>query len=127
MMGARMGYRFPESFLWGGAVAANQVEGAYDIGSKGLSTSDLTPQGLLGPIVERTPGDACIKDVAIDFYHRFAQDIALFAEMGFTVLRTSIAWSRIFPMAMRQTRTKTGLRSMTGYLTRWQNTVFSPW
>lgn len=92
-----MGYRFPESFSWGGAVAANQVEGAYDIGSKGLSTSDLTPQGLLGPIVERTPGDACIKDVAIDFYHRFAQDIALFAEMGFTVLRASIAWSRIFP------------------------------
>jgi 6-phospho-beta-glucosidase len=73
------------------------VEGAYDIGGKGLSTSDLTPQGLLGPIVERTPGDACIKDVAIDFYHRFAQDIALFAEMGFTVLRASIAWSRIFP------------------------------
>ena len=43
---------------------------------------------------ERTPG---IKDLAIDFYNRYPEDIALFKEMGFTCLRLSIAWSRIFP------------------------------
>lgn len=89
---------FPEGFLWGGAIAANQVEGAFLTDGKGLSTSDLQQSGLFGPIVERTPGDAQgIKDVAIDFYHRYPEDIALFAEMGFKCLRTSIAWARIFP------------------------------
>jgi len=89
--------RFPESFLWGGAIAANQVEGAYLTDGKGLSTSDLTPNGILGEIVERTEGDFNIKDMAIDFYHRYPEDIALFAEMGFKCLRLSIAWTRIFP------------------------------
>ena len=62
---------FPVDFLWGGAVAANQCEGAYD-------EDNLKLQG-------------------IDFYHRYKEDIALFAEMGFRVFRFSIAWSRIFP------------------------------
>ncbi|NDL61765.1 glycoside hydrolase family 1 protein [Acerihabitans arboris] len=88
---------FPEHFLWGGAVAANQVEGAYLTDGKGLSTSDLQPQGVFGPVVERHAGDSGIKDVAIDFYHRYPEDIKLFAEMGFRCLRTSIAWTRIFP------------------------------
>lgn len=88
---------FPQHFLWGGAVAANQVEGAYREGGKGLTTSDMLPNGIFGAVVERKPGDSAIKDVAIDFYHRYPQDIALFAEMGFTCLRTSIAWARIFP------------------------------
>lgn len=104
-----MSHRFPKDFLWGGAVAANQVEGAYATDGKGLSTSDLNPQGLLGPIVERTPGDSNIKDVAIDFYHRYPQDIALFAEMGFTVLRTSIAWTRIYPQGDEETPNEAGL------------------
>ncbi|HAV1626395.1 TPA: 6-phospho-beta-glucosidase [Enterobacter hormaechei subsp. steigerwaltii] len=104
-----MRYRFPENFLWGGAVAANQVEGANDVDGKGLSTSDLTPQGVFGPIVERTPGDANIKDVAIDFYHRYPHDITLFAEMGFTVLRTSIAWTRIFPDGDEEAPNENGL------------------
>ena len=89
--------RFPEGFLWGGAIAANQVEGAYLTDGKGLSTSDLNPFGVMGEIVERTPGDFNIKDTAIDFYHRYPEDIALFAEMGFKCLRLSIAWTRIFP------------------------------
>ena len=89
--------RFPEAFLWGGAVAANQVEGAWQEGGKGLSTSDLQPKGIFGARVERSGADFGIKDTAIDFYHRFPEDIKLFAEMGFTVLRTSIAWTRIFP------------------------------
>ncbi len=88
---------FSEHFLWGGAVAANQVEGAYLTDGKGLSTSDLQPQGIFGPVVERHAGDSGIKDVAIDFYHRYPEDLKLFAEMGFSCLRTSIAWTRIFP------------------------------
>ncbi|EPB6468737.1 glycoside hydrolase family 1 protein [Cronobacter dublinensis] len=88
---------FPDGFLWGGAIAANQVEGAYLTDGKGLSTSDVQPQGILGPVMERVPGDSGIKDVAIDFYHRYPEDIALFAEMGFSCLRVSIAWTRIFP------------------------------
>lgn len=89
--------RFPDGFLWGGALAANQVEGAYQEGGKGLSTSDLQPKGIFGGCVDRSADDFNIKDTAIDFYHRFPEDIKLFAEMGFTVLRTSIAWTRIFP------------------------------
>ena len=88
---------FPDTFLWGGAVAANQVEGAYLEDGKGLSTSDVQPKGVFGPVVERVPGDSGIKDVAIDFYHRYPDDIKLFAEMGFSCLRVSIAWTRIFP------------------------------
>ncbi|MDF5576245.1 family 1 glycosylhydrolase, partial [Vibrio parahaemolyticus] len=89
--------KFPEHFLWGGAIAANQVEGSYNLGGKGLSTSDMLPNGILSPHQtreERTPG---IKDVAIDFYNRYPEDIALFKEMGFNCLRLSLAWSRIFP------------------------------
>lgn len=88
---------FPKDFLWGGAIAANQIEGAHLSGGKGLSTSDIQPGGIFGGNVVRTPGDFNIKDLAIDFYHRYVEDIALFAEMGFTCLRFSIAWSRIFP------------------------------
>lgn len=89
--------RFPDTFLWGGAIAANQVEGAWQEEGKGLSTSDLQPEGIFGKRIERKPGDFSIKDIAIDFYHHYPQDIKLFAEMGFTVLRISIAWTRIFP------------------------------
>jgi 6-phospho-beta-glucosidase len=87
---------FPTGFHWGGATAANQIEGAYDEGGKGLSIQDVMPQGIVGP---RTQGPTRenLKLVGIDFYHRYAEDIALFAEMGFRVFRLSIAWSRIFP------------------------------
>lgn len=88
---------FPETFLWGGAIAANQVEGAWQEDGKGISTSDVQPHGVFGDVVERKSGDFGIKDVAIDFYHRYPEDIALFAEMGFSCLRVSIAWTRIFP------------------------------
>lgn len=92
-----MSFRFPDSFLWGGAIAANQVEGSHLTDGKGLSTSDVQPFGAMGKLVYRTEGDFNIKDVAIDFYNRYPEDIALFGEMGFTCLRLSIAWSRIFP------------------------------
>ena len=91
-----MASTFPDGFFWGGATAANQIEGAFDEGGKGLSIQDVLPQGIVGP---RTPGPtpANLKLVGIDFYHRYADDIALLAEMGFTMFRFSIAWSRIFP------------------------------
>nr|WP_321239659.1 6-phospho-beta-glucosidase [uncultured Tolumonas sp.] len=92
-----MSFRFPDNFLWGGAIAANQVEGSHTIDGKGLSTSDVQPKGAMGELIYRTEGDFNIKDVAIDFYNRYPEDIALFGEIGFTCLRLSIAWSRIFP------------------------------
>ncbi|WP_449566987.1 glycoside hydrolase family 1 protein [Lelliottia nimipressuralis] len=100
---------FPDTFLWGGAVAANQVEGAYLEDGKGLSTSDVQPKGVFGPVVERVAGDSGIKDVAIDFYHRYPDDIKLFAEMGFSCLRVSIAWTRIFPNGDEQQPNEAGL------------------
>lgn len=87
---------FPEGFLWGGAVAANQCEGAYNEDGKGLSIQDVLPHGLKGEITQAPTKDN-MKLVGIDFYHRYKEDIKLFAEMGFKVFRTSIAWSRIFP------------------------------
>ncbi|TDT58858.1 6-phospho-beta-glucosidase [Enterobacter sp. AG5470] len=100
---------FPKTFLWGGAIAANQVEGAYLEDGKGLSTSDVQPKGVFGDVVERVPGDSALKDVAIDFYHRYPEDIALFAEMGFSCLRVSIAWTRIFPNGDESTPNEAGL------------------
>lgn len=87
---------FPEDFLWGGAVAANQCEGAYQEDGKGLSIQDIMPHGIVGPrSAEPTPDN--MKLIGIDFYHRYPEDLKLLAEMGFKVFRTSIAWSRIFP------------------------------
>lgn len=104
-----MKHAFPDNFLWGGAIAANQVEGAYLTDGKGLSTSDLQPYGIFGDIIPRVSGDSYVKDVAIDFYHRYPQDIALFAEMGFKCLRISIAWTRIFPQGDEQQPNEAGL------------------
>jgi 6-phospho-beta-glucosidase len=87
---------FPDGFLWGGATAANQVEGSYAADGKGLSIQDVLPKGgLSAPTSEPTPDN--LKLDGIDFYRRYVEDIALFAEMGFSVYRFSIAWSRIFP------------------------------
>ena len=107
--------KFPEGFLWGGATAANQIEGGWQEGGKGWSVSDAA----------RAHFDADIKDYnrhnqittrdieealahpedevnypkrhGSDFYHHYKEDIALMAEMGFKVYRMSIAWSRIYP------------------------------
>ena len=87
---------FPKGFLWGGAVAANQCEGAYNEDGKGLSTQDIAPKGIVGPLTKEPTKDN-MKLIGIDFYHRYKEDVKLFAEMGFKTFRTSIAWSRIFP------------------------------
>jgi len=92
---------FPTGFLWGGATAANQIEGGYNLGGKGLSVQDVLPNGLLTPPTAE-PTEDNLKLEAIDFYHRYKQDIALFAEMGFKTFRFSIAWSRIFPRGDEQ-------------------------
>lgn len=92
---------FKKDFLWGGAVAANQCEGAWDVDGKGPSTSDMltagshtTPRKITKTTVA---GESYPSHEAIDFYHRYKEDVALFAEMGFKTFRTSIAWTRIFP------------------------------
>ena len=87
---------FPKGFLWGGAVAANQCEGAYNADGKGIDIQDIMPHGIMG-VPTAAPTADNLKLTAIDFYHRYKEDIALFAEMGFKVFRTSIAWSRIYP------------------------------
>ncbi|MDW6094453.1 6-phospho-beta-glucosidase [Vibrio rhizosphaerae] len=96
---------FPPDFLWGGAIAANQSEGAYLADGKGLTTVDMIPYGenrlpiKLGQVSSVTlcEDEFYPSHHAIDFYHRYREDIALLAEMGFKVFRLSIAWSRIFP------------------------------
>ena len=97
--------KMPEGFLWGGATAANQCEGGYDEGGRGLSSVDVVPFGpdrravaagtlkmLVCDAAHRYPAHQ-----AIDMYHRYQEDIRLFAEMGFKCYRLSIAWTRIFP------------------------------
>lgn len=99
---------FPANFLWGGAVAANQCEGAYDEDGKGWSTQDLAPKGVVGAITDH-PTEDNLKLKGIDFYHRYREDIAMLAEMGFSVFRFSIAWSRIFPNGDEETPNEAGL------------------
>lgn len=100
---------FPDNFLWGGATAANQCEGAYNEDGKGLDIQDVIPCGIMGPRTE-FPTQDNMKLVAIDFYHRYKEDIALFAEMGFKTFRLSIAWSRIFPLGDEENPNEKGLQ-----------------
>jgi len=100
-------------FLWGGATAANQFEGAWDVDGKGPSTSDMctngshkTPKRITRQIEE---GTLYPSHEAIDFYHHYKEDIALFAEMGFKTFRLSIAWTRIFPTGMEEKPNEAGL------------------
>lgn len=105
---------FRKDFLWGGAVAANQVEGAFDVDGKGISVADVatyksnvdvkdykknvqvTSKSIAEAVADRTIS-RYPKRRGIDQYHHFKEDIALFKELGFKVYRFSIAWTRIFP------------------------------
>lgn len=88
--------KFPKEFLWGGATAANQCEGAWNEDGKGASIQDYMPHGIMqGP--SEVIDEHNLKLKGIDLYHHYKEDIALFVEMGFKVYRMSIAWSRIFP------------------------------
>lgn len=102
----RVDKKLPEGFLWGGATAANQMEGGFNEGNKGLNIADVLPGGKERLKVLKEPGFTFEIDKekytypnheGIDFYHCFKEDIELFAEMGFKVYRMSIAWTRIFP------------------------------
>ncbi|MHC5249996.1 glycoside hydrolase family 1 protein [Enterococcus sp. LJL90] len=105
---------FPKGFLWGGAIAANQVEGGWDVDGKGMSVADIasykpnvdntnyaahwevTTESIEAAIADKTD-KWYPKRRGIDFYHRYQEDLALFAEIGFKTLRLSIAWTRLFP------------------------------
>lgn len=105
--------KFNANFLWGGAIAAHQVEGAYDEDGKGVSTADTL---LLKEDRFKHYGEDIDLNTyypshkAIDFYHTFKEDIKLFAEMGFKALRTSIAWTRIFPKGIEEKANESGLK-----------------
>ncbi|WP_099469782.1 6-phospho-beta-glucosidase [Konateibacter massiliensis] len=103
-----------KDFLWGGAVAAHQVEGAYDAGGKGLSIADVMTAGSKTKAREITQGVMEDKyypnHEAIRFYDQYKEDIKLFAEMGFRCFRTSIAWSRIFPNGDETVPNEEGLK-----------------
>ena len=104
----------PKDFLWGGAVAANQCEGAYREDGKGLNIADVMTVGSKDKKRQITDGvvDGLYypNHEGIDFYHRYKEDIKLFAEMGFKCFRTSIAWSRIFPQGDEPSPNPAGLR-----------------
>ncbi len=109
---------FPQGFLWGGAIAANQAEGTWLEDGKGMSVTDCQPLRVKADKTDQKNlfknADVTLEEVleasknmdetfypkrrGIDFYHHYKEDIALFAEMGYKVLRLSIAWSRIFPL-----------------------------
>ncbi|MDR2869046.1 MAG: family 1 glycosylhydrolase [Deferribacteraceae bacterium] len=104
---------FPKGFLWGGAIAANQAEGAYDEDGKGLSVADILPVGknrFDNLVLDIQQGVYYPSHEAIDFYHTYKKDIELLAGMGMKCLRTSIAWSRIFPNGDDATPNEAGLR-----------------
>ena len=103
-----------KDFLWGGALAAHQFEGGWNAGGKGPNVIDVMTAGAHGVARENTgtidPNKYYPNHEAIDFYHRYKEDIALFAEMGLKCLRTSISWTRIFPNGDEETPNEEGLK-----------------
>ena len=104
---------FKKNFLWGGATAANQYEGAWEADGKGPSVPDMCTNGTREMPKSITQG---IKEgklypshEATDFYHHYREDIALMAEMGFKCFRLSINWSRIFPTGIEEKPNEKGL------------------
>ena len=93
--------KLPKNFLWGGAVAAHQIEGGWDQDGKGPSVADVMTAGGQGKPRQITDtvedGKFYPNHEAIDFYNRYKEDVKLFAEMGLKAFRTSINWTRIFP------------------------------
>ena len=122
--------KFPKDFFWGGATSATQIEGAYDVDGRGLATCDCKTAGSfskrrevtfidkdghhgsipsnLGGTLPKGAHQAVLDEYfypsheAIDFYHHYKEDIALFAEMGFKMFRLSISWSRIYPTGIEE-------------------------
>ena len=105
---------FGKDFLWGGAVAAHQLEGGYDAGGKGLDVADVLTAGAHGVPRRITEGVVAGENYpnheAIDFYHRYKEDIAMFKEMGFKCFRTSLSWTRVFPLGDEEEPNEEGLQ-----------------
>ena len=130
-----MAAKFPKDFYWGGATAANQCEGAWDVDGRGPAKTDVTtvgsatepryvtvripdgsiekvsgfdtvPAGARGVVLD---GEYYPNHEGIDFYHRYKEDIALFAEMGFKMFRMSISWSRLFPTGTEEEPLQAGV------------------
>ncbi|MFC0273165.1 glycoside hydrolase family 1 protein [Metabacillus herbersteinensis] len=118
--------KFPEGFLWGGAIAANQVEGAWNVDGKGLSTADVAifkkgvskadykkhnkvDEEQIQKAMSTETAEDYPKRRGIDFYHRYPEDMAVFKEMGLKTLRVSIAWTRIFPNGDEEQPNEAGL------------------
>lgn len=102
-----------KEFLWGGAVAAHQLEGAWNVDGKGVSTADVmtagskdVPRKITDGVLE---GENYPNHRGIDFYNTYKDDIKYFGEMGFKCFRTSIAWTRIFPTGVEETPNEKGL------------------
>ena len=105
---------FSKDFLWGGAVAAHQLEGAWDVNGRGPSVSDVMTGGS-NKVARRitdgvVPGENYPNHKGIDFYHTYKGDVKLFAELGFKCFRTSISWSRIFPKGDETEPNEAGLQ-----------------
>ena len=125
-MGLKM-KKFADNFLWGGATAANQLEGGYNEGGKGLNTADMVKfvprQISQGKNTETVTYEEALEIMAgkhedeyypkregVDFYHHYKEDIALMAEMGFKCFRMSISWARIFPNGDDEKPNEEGLK-----------------
>lgn len=106
--------KLPQDFLWGGAVAAHQIEGGWDEDGKGMSVVDVLTAGAHGVprvITETVEEDKFYPNqVASDFYHRYREDIELLAGMGLKCLRTSIQWTRIYPNGDEEEPNEAGLQ-----------------
>lgn len=128
-----MGKAFPDGFLWGGATAANQCEGAWDVGGKGLTVADVVAykphvdkrdykalHGITSAQIEAAMASDDLHEYprrhGIDFYHRYKEDIDLFAEMGFKTLRLSIQWARLFPTGTEEKPNEEGVAFYEGLL-----------
>lgn len=103
-----------KNFLWGGAIAAHQAEGAWNVDGKGISVSDVITSGTHKIDREITNGVVKGKNYpnhfGIDFYHTYNDDIQLLSDMGMNAFRTSIAWTRIFPNGDEDKPNEAGLK-----------------
>jgi 6-phospho-beta-glucosidase len=122
---------FPKGFLWGGAIAANQCEGAWQEGGKGISVADINRLQEELPLEKRYNKDLSTEDITralndpsgtypkrfgIDFYHTYREDLKLLAGMGLNTFRTSISWSRIFPKGDDEKPNEEGLKFYDGLI-----------
>ncbi|KRL63324.1 6-phospho-beta-glucosidase [Lactobacillus psittaci] len=105
--------KLPKDFLWGGAISANQAEGAWDVAGKGPSVCDYMPLNETGlrKLEDKLDSEKFYPShVGVNFYHQYQEDLKLFSELGMKCLRTSIAWSRIFPQGDEDTPNEAGLK-----------------